>query len=149
MTTVAKIRLAVGIVFVVAIAVVFSDNVLSTFGIAAPAWLTSAMIGADFVALACVLVLFALLYRPETRPLRREARRREGRTLGFYIWSIIALVGLSFVVLVVAGYLLDGTGYERFALFAPMVVGLGYMAWYARYARRNAERYDAEHDTFS
>ena len=99
-----------------------------------------------FAALGCFVVLYAQRFRPEVRAYRREVARRDGRTIGFYVGSIAAVILFVAVVIVLSGLFVRDRQLAQLVLsVSPVVFGACYLAWYRVYQRRAAARYDAEH----
>src|ERR1700685_1161936 len=98
----------IGAGIVTVLAILFEDQLLSLVG-ASASWRRVAEyvpIVAVFILLAGVFALLAWRYRPQVREQRREIALRQGRTVGFYIGSIAALLLLYAATIVVAGYVI-------------------------------------------
>jgi hypothetical protein len=143
MKTVQKLYLVVAVVVILAGVSQFSDQILSFFG-ASPAWNKVAggvPIACDVVLLACVLVLLVFRFKS---PVQRQQARREGRTVTFYVGSIVALIGLYFAGLAALLLFVRDAHTLRIGMLAlPAVIGIGYSIWYRNYARKAVARYDA------
>jgi len=129
----------------------FVGPILSFAG-AGPAWRKGADYApliVDLVLFACVLVLFARRFRPQVRERQRELARREGRTVGFYIGSIVVLLSLYGATVAILDYFFGNSRIMQIAVIAvTLAIGIGYQQWYWRYVRRSTAKCDAEKDTF-
>ncbi|HEX2591755.1 MAG TPA: hypothetical protein VHL34_09685 [Rhizomicrobium sp.] len=96
-----------------------------------------------------LLYLFALRYGSrDGRAVQRAIARREGRTLGFYLGSVAVLLTLYAITLIATTYFLYDSPYLSLVRGGVMIaLGLAYLQWYRRYARRSIERHEAERES--
>lgn len=137
----------------VALAMVEAEPILRFIG-AGPRWLAMAPRAdnlASFVLLACLFGVFILRFTPQVRERQRALARREGRTVWFYIGSVVVMVLINAAIDVAAGYFLnEDKTFHAVVTITPVFTGMGYFLWYRFYTRRKAAAYDARNaDTFS